>query len=116
MSFISRRAFLGLAISLAAAACSRPRAGGPAPAQPPTRVAVVNNNFLEMTVYVVRGGQRVRLGVARSNTTTVLDIPSHMIFGPTSISFLADPIGSDARPYSQEITVSPGDTVRLVIR
>ena len=115
MVAIARRRFLAVAAAVAVAtACrSKPHVG---PEQPTTTVTVVNTNFLDMTVYVLRGSQRVRLGIASSNRTTRFEIPASLVFGPTPLSFLADPIGSDRRPTSQEITVSPGDNVQLQIR
>jgi hypothetical protein len=69
-----------------------------------------------MTIYVLRGGgQRIRLGTVTGNTTQVLVIPSYVLTGPTELRFLADPIGGTRTPVSEEITVSPGDDVELII-
>jgi hypothetical protein len=83
--------------------------------QPQTTLNVRNDNYLEHNIYLLYGGQRIRLGVARSNTTTKLIIPSQYVFGASTIQFLADPIGATATPVSDRITVSPGDEVQLVI-
>src|SRR4051794_33263036 len=111
MFAIARHRFLAIvaAAALTAACQSKPHVG---PDQPATTLTVVNTNFLDMTVYVLRGSQRVRLGIASSNRKTTFEIPASLVFGPTALSFLADPIGSDRRPTSQEITVSPGDNVQ----
>lgn len=80
-----------------------------------TTLSVRNDNYLEHNIYLLYGGQRIRLGVARSNTTTKMIIPSQYVFGATTIQFLADPIGATATPVSDRITVSPGDEVQLTI-
>jgi hypothetical protein len=83
--------------------------------QAPTRLRVDNQAFLDMTIYVYRNSQRVRLGTATGNSVTRLTIPANMIFGSTPLRFQADPIGGNRTPISSEITVSPGDEVVLTI-
>jgi hypothetical protein len=82
---------------------------------PPTRLRVENQAFLDMTIYVYRSSQRIRLGVAGGNSTTRLTIPANLIFGATPLRFQADPIGGNRASISQEITVSAGDEVTLTI-
>jgi len=82
---------------------------------PPTYVRVDNQAFNDMTIYVLRGPQRIRLGIANGSTTTKLRIPDSLLFGPTSLAFYADPIGGTRTPVSQEITVAPGDEITLTI-
>ena len=83
--------------------------------QRPTTVLVDNRGFLDMTIYVVRGGQRIRLGTANGHSSTRFTIPSHLIFGTTTLQFLADPIGGSRTPVSNEIAVGEGEEVQLVI-
>jgi hypothetical protein len=80
-----------------------------------TVVQVDNQGFLDMTVYAARSTQRVRLGIAPGNGKTNFTVPPGLIFGLTSLRFIADPIGSTRASVSQEITVAPGDTVTLTI-
>ena len=82
---------------------------------PVTRLRVQNQAFLDMTIYVYRGPQRLRLGTANGNSTTRFTIPSSLIFGATPLRFQADPIGSNRASISEEITVQPGDEVTLLI-
>ena len=82
---------------------------------PVTRLKVENQAYLDMTIYVYRSSQRIRLGVANGNSTTRMTIPPNLIFGATPLRFQADPIGANRQPVSQEITVSPGDEVILTI-
>ena len=100
-----------------AGACSLNRNENEEPAEPvpPTRLRVENQAFLDMTIYVYRSSQRVRLGTATGNSTTRLTIPANIIFGATALRFQADPIGGNRAPITSEITVSPGDEVVLTI-
>lgn len=99
------------------AACSTHRAddSSPTPANATTTVEVDNRDFLDMTIYVLDGAQRVRLGTASGHKTTMLTIPSYLIRGPEPLRFLCDPIGSSHAPVSDELVVHPGDTVSLII-
>ena len=105
-------AFLAVLVLAACGPASR-QARGPESAQ--TTVRVENRNFLDMNVFVVRGGQRIRLGMVPGNSTRVLTIPESLIFGSTPLRFLADPIGSRQTPISDDITVRPGDQVTMFI-
>ncbi len=110
------------ALLLAVPACAS-TPGGEASAEPrraepraPTILVVENRGFLDMTVYVLRtGGQRVRLGVVTGHSTARLTIPAQLVFGATTLQFLADPIGGSRTPISNEIAVSEGDELTLVI-
>ncbi|MBA2243915.1 MAG: hypothetical protein M3418_12780 [Gemmatimonadota bacterium] len=108
------RSFVLLTLLLAIASCG-PTRRGPAAGEPRTAVEVENRNFLDMRIYVQRGSQWVRLGTVTGLSTQVLPIPSGLVFGATPLRFRADPVGGRATPISHEITISPGDQVRLVI-
>jgi hypothetical protein len=99
---------------LAAFACSKTP---PPPVDPsaPAMVEVENQSFYDMNVYVVRGGMRARLGTVSGNSKRVFEIPRTFVGPATPLRFQADPIGGSRTPFSQEITVLPGDTVVLRI-
>jgi hypothetical protein len=78
-------------------------------------VVVDNQSVLDMNIYAIRGGQRVRLGTANSLRKTKLTIPASMVFGTSMLRFLADPIGSTRAPISEEISVTAGDEIGLMI-
>lgn len=102
--------------ALPATACYRSAKGGGAPeAQQATTVRVRNQNFLDMNIYVVRGGIRSRLGTATGNSTVTFRIPPSFVQVLTVLRFQADPIGGRGAPVTEEITVSPGDEVTLMI-
>lgn len=70
---------------------------------------------MDMTVYVLRGSQRVRLGTASGASTSVLRIPSSVMFGVTSLRFEMNPLGGRERPITHEVVVRPGDEIVLII-
>lgn len=112
---IPRRILLTAAVALAVSFCSRTPA--PEPGQPAgeTTLVVENQSTLQVTIYVRRDAQRQRLGDASALSTTRLRIPENLIFGPTALRFEVDPLGSRQTPISQEITVSAGEEIVLVV-
>jgi hypothetical protein len=80
-----------------------------------TTIDVQNNDFNDMTVYVVVNSQRTRLGIAPGLKTTVLTIPRYLVFSGSTLRFVGDPIGGNRTPVSEEIDVSPGDQLVMVI-
>ena len=102
------------AILMGLPACGK----GPAPEvnpREPAYVQVENQAFYDMTVYAWRSGMRVRLGIVSGNSTAMFEVPRTMVNPGLPIRFQADPIGSSRTPFSQEISVSPGDTLVLRI-
>lgn len=103
-------------VLLAAAGC---RSSSPnrraIPQRPEAFVRVENRSMLDMTIYVVRGAERRRLGLVNALTTQLLTIPSVLINGSGVLRFQADPIGGSRAPVSEEIFVRDGDVVQLII-
>lgn len=103
------------AFTLAAAFCGPTPPPGTSEPTEETILVVENQSTLQVTVYVLRDAQRQRLGTAGALTTTRLRIPDTLIFGPTSLRFEVDPLGSRQTPISEQITVVPGEEVVLRI-
>lgn len=78
-------------------------------------VQVQNQGFTDMVIYALNGGQRIRLGLATGNSTKSFTIPRYLVGGAGPVRFLADPIGGDRTPVSEEMMVQPGDVVSLTI-
>ena len=114
MRSLSRRLFLPLVLVATVAACAG-RSREPVDAAAPAYVRVSNQAFLDMNVYVLRGSQRLRLGTVGANQTVRFKLPDNLVFGATSLRFLADPIGSSRVSQSFDILVSPGDEVIMTI-
>jgi hypothetical protein len=103
-----------LALLLLAACGGRSQESAPSP-DSPAMVRVENQGFSDMVIYALSGAQRVRLGIANGNSTKSFTIPMYLIRGAGPIRFLADPIGGDRTPVSEEMSVQPGDVVSLTI-
>jgi hypothetical protein len=96
-----------------AACAGRSPETGPKPASS-AMVQVENQGFTDMVIYAISGGQRVRLGMTTGNSTKTFTVPRYLT-GAGPIRFLADPIGGNRTPVSEEMTVQPGDLVTLTI-
>lgn len=79
------------------------------------RIEVVNDNYLDMGIFVMMDGANFRLGdvVGKHSDTFTLD-PSRISPGQ-GLRLLADPIGSRNVFLSDEVAVNPGVTVMLNI-
>ena len=109
------RGLIMLVVFVTGLACASGGRREPAPMAPTTRLRVDNRSFLDHNIYVMRGGERIRLGTATGSMTTYFKLPSNLVFGGTPLRFMADPIGARGQPVSDEITVHPGDDVALII-
>jgi hypothetical protein len=77
---------------------------------------VVNRSSADMEVYVVRGGQRVRLGLAPGNETTRYTVSPAQFAGVGPTHFEAVPRIGLARPIGSEpVLLRAGDVVTLNI-
>ena len=104
-------ATLALAIS---AACAGRSPSSPQP-RGDAQLRVENRTFSDAVIYVLKGGQRMRIGLAGSMSTTTMTIPAALITPGQPLQFLANPIGSPREAVSQELSVQPGDVVGLTI-
>jgi hypothetical protein len=82
--------------------------------QEQTRVRVQNQNFLDMNVYVLGGGQRIRLGMVPGLSTQTFTIPSYLVRG-IPLQFELHPIGGRTNPLTETISVHEGDEVSLLV-
>lgn len=109
---------LALLLATTLAACASSLDGGDAAQSASTGetlVRVKNHNWADMTVYLVRGGMRVRLGTVTSMTETTLTVPRAILAAGIDVQLIADPIGSSQRFMTETIMVSPGQTIDLML-
>src|SRR2546426_12138722 len=108
------RVFPLLLCTLAAAACHR---GAVAPINPQAEVAVSvdNQNFLDMNVFLIRGGQRIRLGTVPGLTSRTLMVRPELVGYGTELQFELHPIGGRSNPVTQTIPVRPAAAIHPTI-
>jgi hypothetical protein len=68
-----------------------------------------------MDVFVLRGGQRIRLGMVAGLSSQVFTIPADIVRSSPQLQFELHPIGGRANPRSETISVRPGDEVSLIV-
>lgn len=101
-------------IAMLANACGSSRSSRPG-TEATTVLEVDNQSFNDMTIFVVNGGQRIRLGRASGKSRTALTIPRGILTFPRELQFEADPSGSRGGRVTNRIWVTPGDRVGLII-
>ncbi len=103
---------LALVLALGTAACG----GGGKPslgkASPRAMVHVANNNFADVTVYVVQSGMRWRLGTVTGLSRQRFTMP-RMSYDAGDLYLLADPVGGSRSYLSPPVRVNAGEAVDL---
>ena len=104
----------GASDGLVLAACSHPQSS---PRAEPVRTYLVidNQSFVDHRVFVMNGSSRMRVGFAPGKQLTKMTIPASVVTGAHMLVFVAEPMGGDRPARSEEIYVSQGDEVRLMI-
>jgi hypothetical protein len=81
---------------------------------PTTLVRVMNQNWMDVTVFVVRGATRTRIGFV--NALSEATFPLSAAAAPDgSLRLLLDPLGSAGTYMTEAIAVRPGQQVELTI-
>lgn len=75
------------------------------------RVEVVNDNYLDMGVFVMMDGVNFRLGDVVGKHTDSFTLDPTRISPSQGLRLLADPVGSRNVFLSDEVSVNPGVTV-----
>jgi len=102
-------------VALALAGCSQNQADTGIIPNQSTILKVDNQSFNDMRIYVIQGGQRIRVGTANGKNTSTFKLPKSVISGFTTIRVEAVPIGGNGASISEEISIIPGDELELRI-
>lgn len=78
-------------------------------------VHVDNQTFLDVNVYLLRSGQRTRLGTVTALSERTFALPKSIVGTGVTVQFLASFIGSRRAPVSEEVMVWEGDEIELRI-
>ena len=104
-----------LLFATAAASCASVTRGVPGAEREGATLRVENQARLDVNVYALRAGQRIRLGTVNAHSTSTLRVPATLVGSGMGVQFIADFIGSDRAPVSEEVVIWPGEEVRLTI-
>lgn len=105
--------------------CASPSGGGNpfqgtrtrVPRDGPVQVAVENNAYLDMHIYVYySGGQSRSLGMVSGLSRRTLVIPNQVVQTLSGIQLFADPIGTSQGYLSQTLLAYPGQRIRFTIQ
>lgn len=83
------------------------------PPPPPVTLEVINNNWADMVVYVIRGGQRVRVLTVVSTMVASIVLPRDLVGPGGEVRVFATAIGGPARYLSPTVYALPGGTVEV---
>lgn len=108
---------LGLVLLLLSSGCGKALSSpfGGSGRDGPVTVEVVNNNFNDLNVYAVLGGQSLRLGTVTGKTTARLSLDEDRVAAAWGLRVRVEPIGSRESYTSDEVMVSAGAHVVLEI-
>jgi hypothetical protein len=76
---------------------------------------VVNHNWLDVTVFVLQGTHRDRLGVATATATTEFHVPLRQLAAGGEYRLYGDPVGSRETVRSETLHAQDGDVVTWTI-
>lgn len=114
---ITLRAALGsLLILCALGGCTSSKSmRGTRPAPISSVIRVANNNWSDVTVYVLRAGNRVRLGTVTSMGASVFRMPDTLLRSSGSVQLVVDPIGSRHVFVTPSIQFFPGQEIEFQV-
>lgn len=101
------------ALLLIASACGRHRQPAGDIDVPTSEIGlrIANHNYLDITIYVLHGGQRTRVGTVTGSSTQVFILPSHLLGQGREIELLGDPVGSSDVVRTERLVVQPGQYI-----
>lgn len=108
--YLTRAAF---AVAIGLGACAPMTRSTQVEDRPTDRSTMVveNNNWSDMTVYILRDGIRTRLGSVPSMGRSSFKLTSALVGGTGELRVLADPMGSAQKWMSQPLLIVPGSQV-----
>jgi hypothetical protein len=108
---------IGLLLTVAGCATSNRPDTTPAPKEKTAGlpVRIDNQNFSDMSIYLVSGGQRWLLGQAPGLSSTTLKISSGLAPVDGQLRLEANPIGGSPAIFTPVLAVAPGQSVYWTI-
>jgi hypothetical protein len=82
----------------------------------PATVRVANYNWLDVNVYAVQGGTRVRLGSVTSMSSGTFQLPARFLQQSAAVRLLVDPIGSTEGHMTDGVMVRGGQQISFNVQ
>jgi hypothetical protein len=104
-------------LTAALLACGPHRGGPAARAEAPADVTlqVTNHNFLDVTVFVVHDGARLRVGLVTGSSTQSFTLPGRMVALSHELALVGEPVGSRAVARTETLLVQPGQRIEWTL-
>jgi len=114
-NYVAGAAFAAVVGGSGCASAAKKSGGEAAHINDSATMVVENNNWQDMTVYLVRNGIRQRLGSVPSMGRANFRLGPGLIGGSGEIRLLADPLGSNVKFLSEPILIFAGRQVRFKV-
>jgi|GEM_PF-761449 len=82
----------------------------------PATVKVANYNWMDVNVYAVQGGTRVRLGTVTTMGSSTFQLPARFLTQSNSVRLMVDPIGSTEGYMTDGILVHGGQQISFNVQ
>jgi hypothetical protein len=105
-------------VLIAAAACgSHRRRPATESSGPPANVTlqVTNHNFLDVTVFVLHDGARLRVGLVTGTSTQSFTLPGRMVALSHELALVGEALGSRAVARTETLFVQPGQRIEWTL-
>jgi hypothetical protein len=112
------RAALGWLLILCTVGACTGKAAGTRRAQPApvsSTIRVANNNWSDVTIYILRAGNRVRLGTVTSMGASVFRMPDMLLRSSGDVQLMVDPLGSRHVFVTPSIQFFPGQEIEFQV-
>ncbi|MBA2685818.1 MAG: hypothetical protein H0U66_15135 [Gemmatimonadaceae bacterium] len=103
-----RKLFAAIAIAGVLAGCGRHRINDDIAADNASTLEVVNHHWSDVDIYVIRDGQRLRVGQVTASADQHFVLQKSMTSGGGTLQLQAHAVGSNGAISSETITARPG--------
>ena len=87
----------------------------PPPADAAVPLEIANHNWLDVTIYVVRDGQPMRVGIANASSSASFTLPAHLLGQGREVRLWGRPIGGTGGALTETVVVQPGQWIEWTL-
>jgi len=78
-------------------------------------LAVINHNWLDVTIYVLHDGQRTRIGTVTGSSSQQFVLPGRLLGQSHQLALLGDAIGSNDFARTEALNIQPGQYIEWTL-